>query len=182
VSGLLYDPEEWRDILTALKDGRDDGALNTLRQRDMRADGQFQVIDEKSFTPVLSQVTTSQTIDCDIVSVEGIRIGPWVQLNVQVEATAAGAGASGVYLSLPTSLPALALAFRPLGNFFVYDLSADVPYEGAAVTGVSTPLHVSGMVNGTAFGSSIGADPSFTIASGDRVGFSVQYLVDPEAL
>lgn len=182
MSGLLYDPEEWRYVLESIKDGRDEAALNILRSRDTRADGQFQVIDEKSFTPVLSQVTTSQTIACDIVSVEGIRIGPWVQLNVQVEATAAGAGASTIRLSLPDALPALALSFRPVGNFFVYDLNADVPYEGAAVTGSSTPLHVAGMVNGTAFGSSIGADPSLTIASGDKVGYSIQYLVDPDAL
>jgi hypothetical protein len=169
VSGLLYDPEEWRDILAALKDGRDDAALNILRQRDMRADGKFQVIDEKSFTPSLSQVTTAQTVDCAFPVVEGIRIGPWVQLNVQVAVTGTGAGSGDIYMSLPDFLPVQTYTHRPVGTFYVLDWSPLGSYTGAAISG-------------TALGYVMIQSVGITLAVDDIVGYSIQYLVDPTAL
>jgi hypothetical protein len=178
VSGLLYDPEEWRYVLESIKDGRDEAALNILRSRDMRADGQFQVIDEKFYTPTLMQGADT-SVAFDVMALEGLRVGPWVQLNVAVEATESAGGNGSIRLTLPTQLPARTIAHRTIGSFLFWDQDADVSYVGAAVTGVLSNIQVYGVQDEGTWDNMHG---SVTIASGDRVGFSVQYLVDPEAL
>lgn len=176
MSGSQFvNPERWFDLAAGLMRG-DPGVAAQIVEYERRADNAFQLITRSEFTPTVYQLKSNGAVAYSATSavVEGFRVGRLVCLNVYLEITAAGTGASAVWVTLPPALPALTTTFRPIGSFLLLDASSSTYYTGTAVA-VDSGTAVAG-VPPAAAGAIGSAAFTAALASGDFVGYSVKYV------
>jgi hypothetical protein len=118
-----------------------------------------------SYTPT---VTQSATITKTINFAKYARVNKLVIVQVMVTATSAGTAGNAITLSLPIA-SVNANTFAIMGAGMVYDLSASTAYLGM-------PVIDGGVIkfwNNASAGNFLGATPSFAIANGDFLSFTI---------
>jgi hypothetical protein len=118
-----------------------------------------------SYTPT---VTQSATITKTIAYAKYARVNKLVIVQVMMTATSAGTAGNAIAVGLPIA-SLNANGFGVIGTGMVYDLSASTSYLGM-------PVIDAGVVkfwNNASAGNYLGASPSFAIASGDFISFTV---------
>lgn len=167
--------DDWRAIVRAIKEGREDEAVTLLTERDRRSDDYFSVIDRSVWTPTILQSTNTITYDATDSLIQGIRIGPFVWLNFYTVLTAVTGAATGiVVIDLPKMLPcesSSSLSGPVGGKVWVYDASTSTGYHGAALVGQTNVIGWRDSVT-----SQMMAAPAVALAVGDRVGMSIHYM------
>jgi hypothetical protein len=171
----FVNPERWFEFVEAIRRG-DPAVAAKIVEYERRAASAFQLITPQEFTPTVYQLKANGAISYTASSavIEGYRVGRLVTLNVYLAIVAAGTAASAVWVTLPPAFPAKTTTFRPIGSFLLLDSSASTYYTGTAVS-VDSGTAVAGI--STASAGALGS-ATFTaaLASGDFVGYSVQYL------
>ncbi len=121
-----------------------------------------------NYTPTITQ---SGTVTATITRARYRRNGTQVEVHVRVDMTAAGSAGSGVTISLPVTA-AYTGNVDIVGVMAVYDASAGQVYSGVARLGSTTTIDSLAHNSGA---TSIGANPSFALASGDVVSCHINY-------
>ena len=118
------------------------------------------------YTPTLTQgVTVTKTIQ----SAKYCQIQKLVIVNVALNVTSAGTNNVGIYVGLPINLLSTDGCY---GSGFVYDQNLNALYH-SAVNGASS--NTIQFLYGT--GSPVGSNPTFALASGDIIRFTIAYEV-----
>lgn len=122
------------------------------------------------YTPVINQ---GGNVTFTAVRARVARISDLAIVEGSLTVTGAGVANNNITVTLPLSCAGGGGV--AIGNFIVYDVSANLYRIGAAVT--TSAGTVSGIRDGVANASAIGKDPNFALAAGDAVGFRVTYEV-----
>jgi hypothetical protein len=118
------------------------------------------------YTPTLTQgVTVTKTI----ASARYCQIQKLVIVNVNLNVTSAGTTNTGIYVGLPINVLSTDGSY---GAGFVYDASLNALYH-ATVNGQSSST-VQFLYQ---TGSPVGSNPTFALASGDIIRFTIAYEV-----
>jgi hypothetical protein len=119
-----------------------------------------------SFTPSLTQ---SGTVTKTVGYAKYTKIGKTVIAVARLAVTGSGTGANAIVMGLPVT--AATATVIPIGSGWVNDASVPTNYVGTALQLTTTTVGIQGTGNGV-----LGA-AEFTaaLASGDVVGYSVQY-------
>jgi hypothetical protein len=169
------------DQIVAAVKSEDGAALENAKQllseKERKLDSYYSIIDKDTYVPKLRQgLTTDIALTAASTRVEGIRIGPWVQLNVMVVSNAAGVSGN-IGVSLPALFPPITTTdVRAQGIFRGVDngTAANNANGAAHIILESDGLYyVYGAADGTA--NLIGTTPTYAVAAGDFFSFSVQY-------
>jgi hypothetical protein len=119
-----------------------------------------------SYTPTLTQgVTVTKTI----AYAKYCQIQKLCIVNLDLNVTSAGTGASAIAIGLPLTTSATT---QQIGSGFVYDQNVNALYAGPASLASATTIT---MLYQT--GSPIGQSPSMALASGDVIRLMVAYEV-----
>ena len=120
----------------------------------------------EAYTPTLVQgVTVTKTI----AYAKFCRLQKLCIVNLDLNLTSAGTGATGIEIGLPLTAVA---GTQQIGSGFVYDQNINALYAGPASLASTTTIS---MLYQT--GSPIGQSPSFALASGDVIRLMVAYEV-----
>lgn len=162
----ILHPEEWPDIIAAIRSG-DPNIGSRLADRERRFDNYFATY---PYVPVLKTGGAVKT--CTVVYADVFRIGTRVWITAEVTATQAGAANATVRLMLPPELPAPAYTAGEslAGVFTVKEVSSGKLYVGAARIDVD---NVTGWPHNLT--DKIGPGTGTTIASGDSIAMSINY-------
>ena len=118
------------------------------------------------YTPTLTQgVTVTKTIQ----SAKYCQIQKLVIVNVALNVTSAGTNNVGIYVGLPINV------LSTDGNYgagFVYDASLNAVYHSAVNGQSSSTIQFLYQT-----GSPVGSNPTFALASGDIIRFTIAYEV-----
>ena len=128
-----------------------------------------------TFTPQLRTATTNRT--STVTYARYLRIGSLAIIEASVAATAAGGANEQINLALPTGLTYTGTPADTFvcGSFQVID-SGTAYYSGAAIHQVSGYIYGIGYGAVAAMGQS---NPAMTMASGDKISYSVVLEVSP---
>jgi len=121
-----------------------------------------------SYTPVFKTGATTRTVT--VTYAKFCVVNKLVNIQVELACTEAGTANAALSISLPTTLtyPKSASGFATVGTFTIQDTGTAF-YSGSATLGAN-------LIQGLGTGSvdNMGASaPAITIASGDKVSFSV---------
>ena len=118
------------------------------------------------YTPTLTQgVTVTKTI----TSAKYCQIQKLVIVNVDLTATSAGTNNVGIYVGLPINVLSTNGSY---GAGFVYDASANALYHSTVNGQSSSTVQFLYQT-----GSPVGQNPTFPLASGDSIRFTIAYEV-----
>ena len=118
------------------------------------------------YTPTLTQsVTVTKTIQ----SAKYCRIQKLVIVNVALNVTSAGTTNNGIFVGLPINVLSTDGMY---GAGFVYDASANALYHSAINGQSSSTIQFLYQT-----GSPVGSNPTFALASGDIIRFTIAYEV-----
>ena len=123
-----------------------------------------------SWTPTITQSgTVTKTVNYATYQ----RSGSWVSIVAGMTMTGAGTAANAIIVgNLPIAIANFTSGLTPIGTGLIQDISV-AAYQGFCIP-VSTTSFATVSVVTT---SSIGAAPSFALASGDIVTFTIHYQV-----
>lgn len=124
-----------------------------------------------TYTPQVDQGVTTN-IAKTTTEARYVQTGRIVDVWVQLAMTAAGTAGSAVTVTLPVTASGHSND-TPLGAGWIYDVSG-VGYYGLTVVQNSTTTV---KFFGGSVGSAWGGTPSIALASGDKIGFYVRYVV-----
>jgi len=173
-SGLLH-PEEWPDLVTAIRDTKNSDVGQRISARESRFDNFFSSFD---YVPLLYQ-TSGTALACSTAAGKVFRIGGLVFIHAQFIITGAGAGPNIISFSLPETLPAFATtgAGQAAGGTWDYTVGATgvhnlgSPSLLAPIAGAG--WRCGGIVSGQT--SAYGFTPNYAVASGDILKAAIFY-------
>lgn len=166
--------EQWPGLVERIRSG-DPTVGADLTYRERLFDNFFQIIDKTTYSPVLSQSSTVVTYSTSSpYTVEGMRIGNWVMLNLCLPVTGAGVG-SFIRVTVPPQFPIgnSGNINRSLGIITVKDISA-----AEYAVGVCTPFNSTTLTGFADEDSTLDVFPKAALAANDLVSLSVQYYTD----
>lgn len=127
-----------------------------------------------TYTPT---VTQSGSVAATVIIADYVRTGSAVTVQVRLNITGSGTAGNNIVVSLPINPKAVyASNSATIGIGAIVDTSASVKYKGEAVAAASG-TQVAFIRTDTSDTNGIGTVPSFALASGDVVLFSVTYQV-----
>lgn len=164
--------DEWPEIVEAIRNG-DPSAGARLAARERKFDNYFRRFTFADYQPVVTQggntITYSLTANSHF---SGLRVGNMVFLNFRAVTTAAGAAGS-IAFSVPSFLPMELGTFVPLVGHVLAFQQATITCNFAAAFATSSLL-VGGYADRAA--NFLGLSPAFNVASGDTIGYNLQYM------
>lgn len=166
--------EEWPSIIDRILAG-DPSVAQILAARERVHDNFFQLLKLDDFSPTALQGATALTYTANASVIQGIRVGPWVQLNVKLRITNSPGAAGAISISVPPQFPiqgsvSSGSSLYPVVGTFWFGRSGGLGYTGAAIS--ASDNTVSGYSDAVGV---IGTTPANSVAAGDDIGYSIQY-------
>lgn len=174
----VNNPYGWEQIIKAIREGRDDEAVQALVSRERKLDSHISYFSQEEFVPVLYQ--NGAAVAANLQIVEGFRVGPYVWYKGSVRANGAGTANGYVSIGLPPFLPQTAPSAMTYacGVLSIYDASANQWFNANAVQSSAVLANtVAGLPHNNVgvFMGQAGSPFAAAFAAGDFVSWSIQY-------